>query len=105
MRSGLPTPQAQERVGLNFKKVPTYQPSENFLKNFFRIFTPMEEMIQAIIDELRDEATIEVSETNGLLIIKALWGNETRKLVLRHDDDFHVIADWATELINDMQNA
>jgi len=49
----------------------------------------MEEMIQAIIDELRDEATIEVSETNGLLIIKALWGNETRKLVLRPDDDFH----------------
>jgi CRISPR/Cas system endoribonuclease Cas6 (RAMP superfamily) len=92
-------------VGLDTRKVPTYQPSENFLKIFFRIFTPMEEMIQAIIDELQDEATIEVSETNGLLIIKALWGNETRKLVLRSDDDFHVIADWATELINDMQNA
>ena len=92
-------------MGLDIKKVSTYQHSENFFKKFFRIFTPMEEMIQAIIDELRDEATIEVSETNGLLIIKALWGNETRKLVLRPDDDFHVIADWATELINDMQNA
>lgn len=76
----------------------------------------MEEMIQAIIDELQDEATIEVSyvndivtttsnKENGLLIIKALWGNETRKLVLRPEDDFHVIADWATELINDMQDA
>ena len=76
----------------------------------------MEEMIQAIIDELQDEATIEVSyvndivtttsnKENGLLIIKALWGNETRKLELRPEDDFHVIADWATELINDMQDA
>jgi CRISPR/Cas system endoribonuclease Cas6 (RAMP superfamily) len=91
--------------GLILKRFPHTNTLKIFSKNFFRIFTPMEEMIQAIIDELRDEATIEVSETNGLLIIKALWGNETRKLVLRHDDDFHVIADWATELINDMQNA
>lgn len=56
----------------------------------------MDEMLQALADELKKKAKVSTSEKNGLLTIKISWGNETRKLVLKETDDFDTVFNWAT---------
>lgn len=62
----------------------------------------MEEMIQALADELNEKATVDLIENGNLLTLKVSWGNEYRKLVLTLDDDFDSIATFATKTLNEI---